>query len=301
MSALSAPSSAGRARAASVEHLAAARRIVIKVGTNVILRRDGLLALGPLYGLIESIATLRRAGRDVLLVSSGAVGLGAEHLGAGDAGQAPDAKCAHAAIGQSRLMALYEHGFAQLGRATAQMLVAEDDVASSSRRRQLRATINTLFRAGIVPVLNENDAVAAVDAADGARDASAAARARPRVFSDNDMLAAVVASTIDADALLLLTDVDGLYTANPTRRSDATLIPVLHAITAEVLAAADGHGPRGRGGMAGKLAAAQVALDSGIITVLANGRRVNAADLLSGGIVAGTIFLPRGFDSGHQA
>ena len=289
--------------------LAAARRVVIKAGTNVLLRPDGHLALGTLYGLVEAIARLQRAGRDVLFVSSGAIGLGAERLagdaaGVGGAGRRPSAPRssgltrAYAAVGQSRLMALYDHGFAHLGVAVAQVLVTDDDMALPARRRQLRATIETLFRAGVVPVLNENDAVAAADAAGEALETpEAAPTTKARAFGDNDMLAALAASLVEADILLLLSDVDGLYTANPARLPDAALLSVVHAITPDILAAADGQGHRGRGGMAGKLAAAQVALASGILTIFANGRRVDAADLLAGPTTPGTIFLPPGFET----
>lgn len=269
-------------------HLAAATRVVVKVGTNVLMRDDGLVALGPLASLIDSVAGLRRAGRDVLLVSSGAVGLGAERLAIDGRPSTAAMTRACAAVGQSRLIAAYQEGFARLGLAAAQILLTDEDLADPGRRRDLRAAVDTLFRSDVVPIVNENDTVSA-SAAEGG---SGAGSNRTRLFHDNDMLAAVMASTVGASVLLLLSDVDGLYTADPRLTTGATLLPVVHALTPDIVAAAGGGGTRGRGGMASKLAAARVAAEAGVLTIIANGRRPNILDDLWAGVAAGTTFLP---------
>jgi glutamate 5-kinase len=271
------------------EALAAAKRIVVKVGTSVLLRDDGRISLRSLASLIDSSATLRRAGCDVLLVSSGAVGLGAERLALAARPATVAARQACAAAGQSRLVAVYEEGFAHLGLATAQILLTDGDIADPCRRRRLRDTVDTLFQAGVIPIVNENDTVSAPAAE---RAGAGGGPASGRLFHDNDMLAALMASTIGASVLLLLSDVDGLYTANPRLDAGATLVPTVRDVTPEIMAAAAGSGTRGRGGMAGKLAAARAATDAGVLTIVANGHRPGIIDDLWAGVAAGTIFLP---------
>jgi glutamate 5-kinase len=268
--------------------LTEASRVVVKVGTNVLMRDNGSLALGPLAGLIDSIATLRRAGRDVLLVSSGAVGLGADRLALAEGPRSVTMKQACAAVGQSRLMGVYEAGFGRLGLVAAQILLTENDLADQHRRRNLGAAVETLFRANVVPVVNENDSVST-----WANDHDPApGHAGTRVFEDNDMLAALMARTIGASVLVLLSDVDGLYSANPRHAAEATLLRVVQRVTPDLIAGASGGGVRGRGGMASKLAAARVATESGILTIIANGRRPSVVDDLWAGTAVGTAFLP---------
>jgi len=276
------PDSSLEARA----RVASARRVVVKVGTNVIMRDDGAVALSRVYGIIESVATLRKAGKDVLIVSSGAVGLGAQRLALAKKPARLALKQACAAVGQSRLMAVYEEGFEKLGLVTAQILLTEDDFTNRARYLNLSATLAKLLELGVVPILNENDPVSTqeLEAPDEA--------GRPRVFGDNDRLSALVMSKMDADLLVILSDVDGLYTANPARDPLARLIPVVPAITPAVTAYAEGGGARGRGGMKTKLEAARIATASGGLAVIASGRQPNVLDRLFAGEEIGTVFLP---------
>lgn len=265
--------------------VAASRRVVVKVGTNVVMRDDSGLALGRLYGLIESIASQRRAGREMLVVSSGAVGLGAQRLGLPGKPKTLAAKQACAAIGQGRLMSVWSEAFEKLGLVAAQVLLTEDDFASRSRYLALRATLDELLALGAVPVLNENDTVGTTELA--------SEKGRPAVFGDNDKLSALVMSKTGADLLVILSDVDGLYTANPARSQGARRIPLVPEVTPAVRALADGASSRGRGGMATKLEAAAIATASGGLAVIASGRSPGVLDAVLSGQDVGTLFLPR--------
>lgn len=260
---------------------------MVKAGTNVIMRDDGAVALGRLYGLIESVATLKKQGRHVLIVSSGAVGLGAQRLRLEKKPSSLALKQACAAIGQSRLMSVYEEGFEKMGLTTAQVLLTEDDFADKARFSNLSATLEKLLELGAVPILNENDTVstAELESPDG--------KGAPRgLFGDNDRLSALVMSKIRADVLVILSDVDGLFTGNPAHDRNATLIPVVRELTDEVVRYADGGGARGRGGMASKLDAVKIATQAGGIAVIANGRTPGVLDRLFGGDAIGTLFVP---------
>ena len=267
-----------------IKSIPAARRVVVKVGTNVVMRDDGALALGRIYGLIESVASACRQGKEILLVSSGAVGLGVQRLGLLERPKLLSSKQACAAIGQGRLMSMYEEGFEKLGLLTAQVLLTGDDFRSPERYRNLRATLDRLLELGTVPVLNENDAVSTRELE--TRDHGKA------VFGDNDELSALVATKLSADLLVILSDVDGLFTANPARSARAKRIPKVVEVTPEVEALADGGGARGRGGMATKLRAARLAAKGGVATVIANGRTPGILDAVLAGEDVGTVFLP---------
>ena len=269
--------------AAARARVAAARRVVVKVGTNVVMRDDGAPALGRLYGLIESVAGERRKGREMVVVSSGAVGLGAQRLGLAGKPKTLSLKQACAAIGQGRLMSVWSEAFEKLGVTAAQVLLTEDDFSSRGRYLALRATLEELLSLGAVPVLNENDTVGTAEL-----EASAG-----RVFGDNDKLSALVAAKLGADLLVILSDVDGLHTANPARTRGAARIPVVPEVTADVRALAEGAGARGRGGMATKLEAAAVATASGALAVVASGRRPGVLEEVLSGADVGTLFLPK--------
>jgi glutamate 5-kinase len=267
--------------------LSEARRIVVKAGTNVIMRDDGAVALGRLYGLIESVASLKKEGRHVLIVSSGAVGLGAQRLRLGKKPGSLALKQACAAIGQSRLMSVYEEGFEKMGLTSAQVLLTEADFADRARFQNLSATLEKLFELGAVPILNENDTVSTAElVSPGGTSASRG------LFGDNDRLSALVMSKVKADVLVILSDVDGLFTGNPAHDRAARLIPVVREFTEEIARYADGGGTRGRGGMASKLDAAAIATGSGGIAVIANGRTPGILDRLFGGEHVGTLFVP---------
>lgn len=273
---------------AARERVAQARRIVIKVGTNVVMRDDGRLALSQLYGIAESVARLRQQGRDLLMVSSGAVGLGMERIGLRNRPTELSQIQACAAIGQSRLMAIYDDAFDKLGCRTAQVLLTEDDFRDPQRYSNLRSTLASLLTLGVIPVINENDTVSTAEL-----DHPTDSPGRERVFGDNDKLSALVMTHIEADLLLLLSDVDGLYTSDPTTEG-SQLVSQVPAINDEVRNFAQGKNGRGRGGMATKLEAARIATEANGMAVIANGRLPNVIERVCAGEVVGTLFLPRG-------
>ena len=274
--------------ASNREKVARARRIVIKVGTNVVMRDDGRLALSQLYGIAEAVANLHQQGRDVLMVSSGAVGLGMERIGLPVRPTELSEIQACAAIGQSRLMAIYDDAFDKLGCRTAQVLLTEDDFRDPVRYSNLRSTLVSLLALGVIPVINENDTVSTAEL-----DHPTDSAGRERIFGDNDKLSAVVMTHIDADLLLLLSDVDGLYTADPNT-DGAQLLSQVPDITGEVVSFAQGRNRRGRGGMLTKLEAARIATEANGMAVIANGRLPHVIDRVCAGEVVGTLFLPQG-------
>jgi glutamate 5-kinase len=263
------------------------RRVVIKVGTNVVMRDDGRVALSRIYGIAESVARLRQQGRDVLMVSSGAVGLGMERMGLAERPTDLSRIQACAAIGQSRLMAIYDDAFDKLGCRTAQVLLTEDDFRDPERYRNLRSTLASLLTMGVIPVINENDTVSTVEL-----DHPADSPGRERVFGDNDKLSALVMTHIDGDLLLLLSDVDGLYDGDPTD-GRAQMIWQVPVIDEAVRSFAHGKNGRGRGGMASKLEASRIATEANGFAVIANGRLPNVIERVCEGEVLGTLFLPR--------
>src|ERR1051325_5451476 len=233
-----------------------ARRVVIKLGTAVLMREDGEPALSRFYSFIESLADLKRAGREVLLVSSGAVGLGAQRLGVTRKPQLLPLKQACAAIGQGRLMALYSDGFDRLGVTTAQVLLTEEDFSNRQRYLNLRGTLGKLLELGALPIINENDTVSTAELEP--EELTAQVRVN---FGDNDKLSALVASKIEADLLVILTDVEGLYTADPGSCDEAELISLVEEMKPEIedLARAVSQSSRvGRGGIKTKLEAARI-------------------------------------------
>lgn len=268
------------------EAAAAASRIVVKVGTNVLMRDDGSASIGVLYGIAESLANLRGAGCEVLLVSSGAVGLGARRLELTERPTKLSLVQACAAVGQSRLMSMYDDAFDKLGYRVAQVLLTEEDFADPKRHANLRATLETLLELGVIPIINENDTVSTEEL-----DAPAAGAPQKRMFGDNDKLSALVLRHVGASLLILLSDVDGLYTGDP--QSDAaTLVPEVNGVSDEVLAFARGGNGRGRGGMESKLAAARIANEAGGAAIIANGRTPGVLDMIRAGQAVGTLFTP---------
>jgi glutamate 5-kinase len=275
--------------------VAASARIVVKIGTNVIMRDDGAVSIGAFYGLAESLANIRRAGREVLLVSSGAVGLGAQHLELPARPSDLTLIQACAAVGQSRLMSMYDDAFEKLGYRVAQVLLTEDDFLDSQRHENLRATLTTLLQLGVIPVINENDTVSTaelVSPAGGPERGQDRGPDRARVFGDNDKLSALVMTHIDADLLVLLSDVDGLYTDDP-QSEGATLIPELDSLTESVRGYARGGNGRGRGGMETKLEAVRIANEDGRPAIIANGRTPGVLDAILAAKPVGTLFFPR--------
>lgn len=281
------------------------KRIVVKLGTNVIIRPDGKVALGLLCGLVEQIAALRAQGVEVLMVSSGAVALGVERLSLPSRPTALNVMQACAAVGQSRLMALYDDAFDRLGCRIAQVLLTEDDFRDPVRHRNLRATLDSLLRLGVIPIVNENDTVSTVElerplsstnslskeqgehlAADG----EAGGLSTQRIFGDNDKLSAILLEGIDGDLLVLLSDVDGLFDRHP-HEPGAEVIPAVSVINDEVLRLAHGGSGRGRGGMLSKLESVRIALGAGKTAVIANGRTPGVLERIVAGERVGTHFV----------
>ena len=270
--------------------LAAARRIVVKLGTRVVTH-DGIeLAAGRVHGLVEELARWRRRGLEVVLVSSGAVGMGMRALALPERPQSLGLRQACAAVGQGHLMGLYTQAFAQLGVTAAQVLLTQDDLADRDRALCLRTTLMRLLELGALPILNENDSVSVrelvtVRIADGGQAPEVA-------FGDNDGLSALVARALDADLLILLTDVDGLYTANPSVDPGATRIPALVGIGGDDVALTGGTSTGGTGGMASKLEAARLVTEHGIPAVICSGDTHNVLDRVLAGDDVGTIVWP---------
>lgn len=251
------------------------------------MRADGKVALGLLCGLVEGIAALREQGIEVLVVSSGAVGLGVERLGLPQRPKALAEVQACAAVGQSRLMALYDDAFDRLGCRIAQVLLTEDDFRDPVRHANLRATLHSLLSLGVIPIVNENDTVSTMEL-DRPSPASQGARGH-RLFGDNDKLSALLLEHVDADLLVLLSDVDGLFDRDP-QASDACVLPHVSSVDEAVLALAHGGNGRGRGGMLSKLESVRIALQAGKQAVIANGRTPQVLERLMAGEAVGTRF-----------
>ena len=275
---------------AATEHLRAARRVVIKLGTSIVTGRDGQIATEQVQPIVRSIVALKSAGRQVVLVSSGAVGLGAGRLGL------PRARLndlvvrqACAAVGQTLLMNAYERMFGALDIRIAQVLLTENDFTDRRSYQNLRGTMEKLLKFGVLPIVNENDTVSTAELAylDDRTD---------RIFGDNDRLAALVMSKLEADALILLTDVDGLL--RKTKKGSATVvgeqtqvIALVDEITAELRASASGPSACGRGGMVSKLDATEIAMRAGGVAVIANGTMPDTLDRVFAGEQIGTAFV----------
>ncbi len=263
-----------------------ANRIVIKLGTNVLRNDEGYVSLPRVYTFIEDIARLVKSGKEVIVITSGAVGLGKKRLGLENT-QGTALKQACAAIGQSKLMSIYESGFDTYGLTAAQILLTEDDFSVREKYLSLRTTFNKLLELGVIPVINQNDTVSTLEIS-------------PRVikedmqvcFSDNDKLSALVASELEADLLIILSDIEGLYSANPKTNPDATLIKEVKEVNDDILALASGASDGGRGGMETKLTAARLVTRFGGKVLIANGKQPYIIKRIFEGEDVGTMFLP---------
>jgi glutamate 5-kinase len=255
---------------AARQQIAEAHRIVVKLGTHVVMRDGAELARERIDAIVGSLAALRKAGRQVLLVSSGAVGMGMRVLGLTDRPRSLGLRQACAAVGQGHLMSVYTQAFAARGVPAAQVLLTQDDLADRDRALCVRTTLMRLLELGVVPVLNENDSVSVAELVEYRR-AQGTFTPGPGAFGDNDGLAALVAVSLDADALIMLTNVGGLFTANPKVDPSATLIAELGEIDAETMGRASGSSAAGTGGMASKLAAARMASSEGTAVLIAGG------------------------------
>lgn len=261
----------------SLRPLSECRRIVVKVGTSTLTHRTGRMNLRGFHNLVRVLADLSNAGKQLILVSSGAVGLGVGQLGLRERPGDTPTKQACAAVGQCELMYLYDRQFANYSVNVAQVLLTKA-ILNSNGGINAGNCMEKLLELGVIPIVNENDTVA-IDELE-------------LEIGENDSLAAIVAGLVHADALILMSDIDGLYSADPRTDDTAELIPVVHEITPEIEAAAGGAGtPNARGGMATKIAAAKMAVEAGIDMVIMNGEKPERLyDLLMNGESVGTRF-----------
>ena len=256
-----------------------AKRIVVKIGTNT-LARDGVVDTTYLHRIAGQIAAMVETGRQVVVITSGAIGMGAGQLEL--VGKVTDTQIrqACAAIGQPVLMAEYRKAFGRHGITVAQVLLTSDVLDNRRTYLNLRNSIETLLKLSVVPILNENDSVSTEEIGS--------------TFGDNDKLSALVASKIDADLLIMLSDIDGLYDRDPRRHAGASPISAVYEITQEIVRSAGGAGSRhGRGGMKSKIEAAKVAANAGCRMVLADGRARNVIGRIMAGHDIGTVFMPK--------
>jgi len=267
--------------------LGEAHRLVVKLGTHVVTSDGVELALPRLKGLIASIARLRQSGREVVLVSSGAVGMGMRVLGLKERPRSLGLRQACAAVGQGHLMSAYTGVFAALGVTAAQVLLTQEDLGDRDRALCVRTTLMRLLELGAVPVLNENDSVSVRELVEHQRREGVAPEAP--VFGDNDGLSAQVAVSLDADLLILLTNVDGVFTASPSVDPSATRIGEIQVVDDEALGRAAGFSNGGTGGMASKLEAARLAVAEGTTVVIANGSADKIIDRILAGEDVGTL------------
>jgi glutamate 5-kinase len=258
--------------------LAQARRLVIKIGSALITDNGNGIALGFIRDWAGQIAELHRQGRQALLVSSGAIACGMQRLGWEKRPRKIQELQACAAIGQMGLAQIYQEAFHQHGLDTAQILLTHDDLSDRARYLNARSTLNTLLELGVAPIINENDTVVTDEIK----------------FGDNDTLGALVANAVEADALMILTDQPGLYTADPRKNPDAALIDEAVAGDARLEVMAGGAGSRfGTGGMITKVLAAKRAARSGACTVIASGREPGIIRRLAAGEAIGTLLVSR--------
>ena len=257
-------------------------RVVIKVGTSTLAHAGGRLNIRRVELMCKVLSDIKNAGHQVVLVSSGAIGMGVGKLGLPGRPQDMPGKQAAAAVGQCELMYTYDKLFSQYSHTVAQILLTAEDIYDPRRSSHVHDTITRLLEWNALPIINENDAVATDEIG------------IQTTIGENDSLSAIVAKLVDADLLILLSDIEGLYTADPKKDPNAKLIPLVEDITPEILALAGGAGSGlGTGGMATKLKAAQLATASGIDMVIYNGEDPEGLYALLEGKHIGTRFVGR--------
>jgi len=251
------------------------KRVVVKVGTSSLTYDTGKLNLKRIEHLVRVLSDMRNSGVEVVLVSSGAVGAGVGKLNLPEKPSDTRKKQALAAIGQASLVATYDRFFAEYGHLTAQVLLTKYILDEKTTYDNAKSAFNTMFDYGVIPIVNENDVISTYELE----------------FGDNDTLSAYVALLVEADTLIILSDIDGFYNGNPLEERDAAVIPVIEKIDDEIISLAGGAGTkRGTGGMRTKLNAAQMVTENGIDMYITNGKNPeNIYDILDGKQV-GTLF-----------
>lgn len=253
-------------------------RVVIKIGTSTLAHKTGLLNIHRVEELCKVMSDLKNAGNEVILVSSGAIGMGVGKLSLSEKPNDIPTKQAAAAVGQCELMYTYDKLFSEYNHTVAQILVTGDDIENYNRKLNFVNTMNRLLELGALPIINENDSVSTNEIEIG----------------DNDTLGAIVATAVNADLLVILSDIDGLYTADPKKDNKAELLHTVNEITPEIEEMIGGAGSKlGTGGMITKIRAAKIVTDNTIDMVIANGENPNILyDILDGKDV-GTRFVGR--------
>ena len=254
-------------------------RVVIKVGTSTLTHQNGNINIRRIENLCKVISDLKNAGLEIIFVSSGAIAMGVGKLGLSKKPQDIPSKQACAAIGQCELMYTYDKLFQEYNHTVAQMLMTGADFENEERHTNFDNTLNRLLEFGVLPIINENDTIATSEIKVG----------------DNDTLSAIIATSANADLLILLSDIDGLYTADPRKDADASLIPIAKEINEDIMNLAGTAGTsRGTGGMITKLNAAQICMDAGIDMIIANGSNPEVLYDIFDGKSVGTRFTKKG-------
>ena len=255
-------------------------RIVVKVGTSTLAHATGRLNIQRMERLCRVLSDLKNAGHEIILVSSGAIGMGVGKLNLPGRPADMPSKQAAAAVGQCELMYTYDKQFTEYSHTVAQLLLTGEDIKSEQRSRNVRNTLSRLLELGALPIINENDAVATDEIG------------VENTIGENDSLSAIVAAAIGADLLVLLSDIDGLYDKDPRRHPDARLIPTVERVDDELFTLAeDSSTGLGTGGMITKLRAAAIATEAGCEMVIANGSKPEVQYDIAAGRPAGTRFL----------
>lgn len=259
-----------------------AKKIVVKVGTSTLTYETGLINIRRMEKFVKVLSDLANSGKQVVLVTSGAIGVGCGKLGIVEKPRDTPTKQAAAAVGQSELMQLYDGAFSSHNHTVAQVLLTKDIITANGRRQNVINTFDRLLSLGVIPIINENDTVA-VDELEGEN------------FGDNDTLSAIVAQLVDADVLVILTDIEGLFDDNPRKNPHAKLIPVVETIDSYIESIASGTGSnRGTGGMITKIHAAQIATAAGIDMAIISGENPERLYALFDGEAVGTHFVAKG-------
>ncbi len=258
------------------EHLQNLKRVIVKVGTSTITHSNGLLNLNKIEKIVRQITNVHNKDLEIVLVTSGAIGAGMGKLGLKTRPKTIPRKQAAAAVGQGVLLHMYEKLFAEYGKTVAQILLTKEDILNRKRFLNARNTFFTLFKQGVIPIVNENDAIVVDEIK----------------FGDNDTLSAMVASLVEADLLILLSDIDGLYDSDPRVNKDAKLISNIFEITDDIKKFADGAGTNlGTGGMVTKIKSAEIAIAAGVSMVIVNGSFHNVINDVLEGKDIGTFFV----------